>query len=81
MKWGATMNGMAEIVGAAAALLSAVFWGLGALVRIPSFRRWRLGGEDPVVSIRRQSMMNAIAAVFAATAAVCQAIVLTGRFG
>ena len=71
----------AELTGVVAALLSAVFWGLGALVRIPSFRRWRFGGEDPSVSIRRQSLMNAIAAIFAATAAVCQAIVLTGRFG
>lgn len=75
------MSDGAELIGVAAAVLSAVFWGLGALVRIPSFRRWQIGGEDPVVSIRRQSMMNAIAAVFAATAAICQAIVLTGRLG
>jgi hypothetical protein len=68
-----------QTLGAATALFSAVFWGLGAGIRIPaiSWWWWPLGDQDPTTAaLRRQSLMNAIAAVFAAASAVCQAVVL-----
>lgn len=66
-----------QVIGAAAAILSALFWGLGAGIRIPPISRWRWGGEDPTTeALHRQSLMNAFAAIFAAIAAVCQAYLI-----
>jgi hypothetical protein len=70
------------LVGVATALMSAVFWGLGAGIRIPPislFYWWRRpdGDHDPTTAaLRRQSLMNAFAAIFAALAAICQAILI-----
>jgi hypothetical protein len=69
----------AQFIGAGTALLSAVFWGLGAGIRIPaiSWWWWHIGDQDPTTTaLRRQSLMNAVAAVFAAVSAVCQAILI-----
>ena len=67
-----------QFVGVASALISALFWGLGAGVRIPAISLWWWrGSQDPTTTaLRRQSLMNAVAAVFAAIAAICQAIVI-----
>lgn len=67
---------LVQSTGIATAFISAVFWIVGAGIRIPPIRFWRLGSTDPTTSaLQRQSLMNAFAAIFAAMAAICQAII------
>jgi hypothetical protein len=64
-----------QLVGIATAFISALFWIIGAGIRIPPIRFWRIGLTDPTTTaLRRQSLMNAFAAIFAAIAAICQGI-------
>jgi hypothetical protein len=65
------MLDLVKLCGVSTALLSAIFWGLGAGIRIPPVSRWRMGGQDPTTTaLNRQSLMNAFAALFAAATAI-----------
>ncbi|MGE0726193.1 MAG: hypothetical protein AB7O45_17600 [Alphaproteobacteria bacterium] len=65
-----------QIAGMASALLSCVFWIAGAGVRFRPLSLFRLSGPDSIpAALNRQSLLNAIAAIFAAGAAAAQALV------
>lgn len=70
---------LVQLVGIATAFISAVFWIVGAGMRIPPIRFWRFGPSDPTTTaLQRQSLMNAFAGMFAAIAAICQGIATYG---
>ncbi|HXF55133.1 MAG TPA: hypothetical protein VNK52_13510 [Hyphomicrobiaceae bacterium] len=63
-----------QMIGVTAALASAVFWLIGAGIRIRPLSLWTLVGPESLPSLlNRQSLMNAVAAMFASIAAACQA--------
>jgi len=65
-----------QLVGLVSALLSCVFWLAGAGVRFRPLSLFRLRGPDSIpAALQRQSMLNAFAAIFAASAAAAQALV------
>ncbi|MGE0563397.1 MAG: hypothetical protein AB7O50_02670 [Pseudolabrys sp.] len=65
-----------QLVGLGCALLSCVFWLAGAGVRFRPFSLFTLRGPDSIPeALRRQSMLNGFAAIFAAGAAAAQAVV------
>lgn len=66
------MTGL-QIVFTGAAILSSIFWALASLVHFPRLS-WLspMGHRELSDRLRHQSLLNAIAAAFAAVAALCQ---------
>jgi hypothetical protein len=65
-----------QIAGLVSALISCGFWLAGAGVRFRPFSLFRLSGPDSITAaLQRQSLLNALAAIFAAGAAAAQAFV------
>lgn len=65
-----------QIAGLLFSLISSGFWLGGAAVRFLPFSLSRLRGPDSIpAALERQSLLNAIAAVFAALAAGAQALI------
>lgn len=66
-----------QLVGVAASLLSCVCWLTGAAVGLRRLSLFKFGGPDSIPSaLQRQSLINALAALFAGIAAACQAGIL-----
>jgi hypothetical protein len=65
-----------QIIGLGASLVSCVFWVAGAGVRFRPLSLFRLIGPESIpAALQRQSLLNAVAAIFAAIAAASQATV------
>lgn len=65
-----------QMIGVVSSLMSCGFWIAGAGVRIKPLSLFTLRGPDSIPeTLQRQSLMNAIAAIFAAGAAGAQAMV------
>ena len=71
------MYSIAQLISAVAAILAAVFWLWSALVHIPANLDMMLSGpKSPAGYMKKQSKLSAVAATFAAVAALTQAFVI-----
>lgn len=73
---GQAMIEIVQLFGLGSAIMSCVFWLTGAGVRFRPFSIFRLRGPESIpAALQRQSLFNALAAIFAAGAAGAQALV------
>lgn len=74
-KGGWHLEQLVHIIGIAAALVSCGFWLSAAFIRFRPLSLTRLRGPESIpATLQRQSLLNGIAAIFAAVAAAAQAV-------